>query len=143
MAAAIFPNERLFLDSSFMIAALIATDQRHERARSLFEEMDEAEATVVTTQPVLLEIANFLSRLRYRTAAQQYFSSLRNDPKLGLVTLSEPLWQSGLDLYTSRHDKEWSLTDCISFVVMNDLQIQRALTSDHHFEQAGFVALMR
>jgi predicted nucleic acid-binding protein len=48
-----------------------------------------------------------------------------------------------LDLYASRFDKAWSLTDCISFVVMEQQGIREALTGDHHFEQAGFVALLK
>ena len=50
--------------------------------------------------------------------------------------------QSGLNLYEQRLDKDWGLTDCISFVVMQREQIQEAFTSDKHFEQAGFIRLL-
>jgi hypothetical protein len=50
--------------------------------------------------------------------------------------------QRGLDLFAGRSDKNWSLTDCISFVVMQDEGLTEALTGDSHFEQAGFKALL-
>ena len=65
------------------------------------------------------------------------------EPTLQIVPPSDLLFQRGLDLYAARGDKEWSLTDCISFVVMGDHGIADALTGDHHFEQAGFTPLLR
>lgn len=56
---------------------------------------------------------------------------------------SHDLFRRGLRLYFDRPDKEWSLTDCISFVVMGDEGLSEALTGDHHFEQASFTALLR
>jgi len=60
-----------------------------------------------------------------------------------IVTLSQDLLQSGLSLYEQRSDKDWGLTDCISFIVMQREQIQEAFTSDKHFEQAGFIRLLQ
>jgi len=60
-----------------------------------------------------------------------------------VVGLDPHLYQRGINLYAQRPDKEWSLTDCISFVVMSDRGITEALTGDHHFEQAGFRALLK
>ena len=56
---------------------------------------------------------------------------------------SRRLFTRGLALYKERTDKEWSLTDCISFVIMRDLKLSAALTADRHFEQAGFMALLK
>ena len=53
------------------------------------------------------------------------------------------MFQRGLRLYEERPDKEWSLTDCLSFVVMKDENLREALTGDQHFEQAGFIALLK
>lgn len=60
-----------------------------------------------------------------------------------LVPLSDELWRRATELFGKRLDKEWSLTDCISFVVMQDEGILEALTGDHHFEQAGFSVLLK
>ena len=67
----------------------------------------------------------------------------QNDPDCALIPAAESLWNAGLALYSERPDKQWSLTDCISFVVMKEQGLTEALTADHHFEQAGFAALLR
>jgi predicted nucleic acid-binding protein len=57
--------------------------------------------------------------------------------------LDEQMWyERGLNLYGSRNDKGWSLTDCISFAVMQALHLEDALTGDHHFAQAGYNPLL-
>ena len=55
----------------------------------------------------------------------------------------QALYERGWQLYRDRPDKSWSLTDCISFVVMNDMNLRDALTGDKHFEQAGYVAILK
>jgi predicted nucleic acid-binding protein len=69
--------------------------------------------------------------------------SLLTDARVTIVPPTKQLFDQGIDLYDSRPDKEWSLTDCISFVVMQQLQLSEALTGDRHFEQAGFRALLK
>jgi uncharacterized protein len=60
-----------------------------------------------------------------------------------IIKANDALFQAGMNLYRNRPDKGWSLTDCISFVVMREHAVQEALTGDHHFEQAGFTALLK
>ncbi|MFO0968025.1 MAG: hypothetical protein U0793_20915 [Gemmataceae bacterium] len=60
-----------------------------------------------------------------------------------IVPLSEDLYAEAVTLYRARPDKEWGLTDCVSFVVMTQRRITEALTADEHFEQAGFKAILR
>jgi hypothetical protein len=68
---------------------------------------------------------------------------LEADPNVEILPLSEELYARALQLYNTRSDKEWGLVDCVSFIVMLDRGIQDALTSDKHFLQAGFRALLR
>ena len=68
---------------------------------------------------------------------------LRADPDALIVPGDDSLWERGRILFAQRPDKQWSLTDCISFVVMQDRGITEALTADHHYEQAGFVGLLK
>jgi hypothetical protein len=79
---------------------------------------------------------------RYRAVATRLLNSLANDKSVEIVPLSVDLFSRALHLYSERPDKEWGLTDCISFVVMTDRRITNALTTDAHFQQAGFQALM-
>jgi hypothetical protein len=98
---------------------------------------------LVTTQAVLLEIGNALSRQRYRRAAVVLLNALETDSKVEIVSLSEQLYTQAFQLYCQRLDKEWGLVDCISFIVMQERGITEALTADEHFQQAGFRVLLR
>ena len=69
--------------------------------------------------------------------------TLRANPRVTIVPFSDVLFDEGIELYRRRPDKGWSLTDCISFVVMTDEGLSESLTADRHFEQAGFVALLK
>jgi hypothetical protein len=127
-------------DSNFYVALLIARDANHAKAKSLAASWTGA---VVTTEYVLTEVANHLSGSAiHRARFGQLLEDLRADPKTLIVESSHGLWQRAVERYLQRPDKEWSLTDCVSFLVMEEQRLQEALTTDHHFEQAGFSALM-
>ena len=134
-------NER-FLDASYAIALASASDQRHEQAVRLAQRLEAEQARLVTTRAVVLEIGNALSRRRYRQAAVALIDSLERDIRVEVVPLSEALYQQAWTLFRQRPDKEWGLTDCASFVLMQDRGITEALTADRHFRQAGFRALL-
>ena len=71
-----------------------------------------------------------------------FLTQLRKDPSVTIVAISAKLYWQGWDLYVARADKGWSLTDCISFVVMEEKGIREALATDGDFEQAGFQLLL-
>jgi predicted nucleic acid-binding protein len=130
----------VFVDTHFLVAVTRADDGSHEAALAAAEAVKGRRR--VTTDAVLLEFANALCRTD-RTLAARSIDRWRTEPDLKCVPVDSKLFERGMDLYRERDDKEWSLTDCISFVVMKDLKIKAALTADRHFEQAGFEALMR
>jgi predicted nucleic acid-binding protein len=91
---------------------------------------------------VLLETANTLARPNWRAQAIGLIDHLQQRLDVRIVPLQELLWQRGYALYRKRLDKGWSLTDCISFLVMQEAGINDALTADEHFRQAGFHAVL-
>ncbi|MFL6198035.1 MAG: type II toxin-antitoxin system VapC family toxin [Thermoanaerobaculia bacterium] len=133
----------IFLDTAYAIALSAPADEHHERAVLLASWIKQQRARLVTTRGVLLEIGNALAKVRYRPAAIRLLQWLEADPAVEIVPLSEDLYQRALRLFSDRDDKEWSLVDCLSFVIMQDHGVQAALTTDEHFQQAGFRALMR
>jgi predicted nucleic acid-binding protein len=133
----------VFLDTSFAIALSSATDQNHVRAVKLANQLETNRTRLVTTQAILLEIGNALSKEKYRIAAIQLLESLETDPNIEVVLLTNNLYSLAFSLFKQRKDKEWGLVDCISFIVMQDRGITDALTADTHFQQAGFRALLR
>ena len=92
---------------------------------------------------MLLELADALSKPPLREEALAVSQLVETDPTFRLVPASSELLRRGRELYANRRDKEWELTDCISFVVMQDEGLTDALTADQHFEQAGFKALLK
>ena len=134
-------NEK-FLDASYAIALASASDQRHEQAIKLAQQLEAERAKLVTTRTVVLEIGNALSRLRYRQAAVALIDSLERDVRMEIVPLDEALYRRAWALFRQRPGKEWGLTDCTSFVLMQGRGITQALTADQHFRQAGFQALL-
>jgi len=96
----------------------------------------------VTTAWVLTEVANSLTRGPDRALFLDLFRDLADDRRVTIVPPNQDLFEQGIELYAQRPDKEWSLTDCISFIVMREYGLTDALTADHHFQQAGFMVLL-
>ncbi len=128
-----------FADTFYFLAILNAKDAAHRRA---VEFSASHETTLLTTAWVLTELADALADLRHRRAFRKVIDELRADPDTIIVPPTQRLFEQGVDRYNARKDKEWSLTDCISFVAMEEHDVEEALTGDHHFEQAGFRALL-
>lgn len=97
---------------------------------------------VVTTDFVMLEVADGLSNPPLRKGTVAFLNELRREPTVDIVPVSEQLLAKAWTLYQHRPDKEWGLTDCTSFIVMQEQGIAEAFTSDHHFVQAGFSILL-
>ena len=131
----------LFLDTSFAIALASRRDLHHSRAVELAEQIRESNTQLVTTIPVIIEIGNSLAKQAFREAAIQLVNALHSDPRVTIVPLDHDLYDRGFATFANRRDKEWGLTDCISFVAMEDRNLRAALTADAHFRQAGFRAL--
>ena len=125
------------------IALSTITDQNHLRAVQLADQLEANKTHLVTTQAILLEIGNALSKARYRKAAIQLLESLEADPNVEIVLLTKDLYKAAFNLFKQKKDKQWGLVDCISFIVMHNRGITDALTADVHFNQAGFRALLR
>ncbi len=132
---------RVFADTYFYLALLNPHDVVHSTARQWSS--GSSIRQVVTTDWVLLELADAMHMPYERTVAASFIADLRVAVNTRIVPASEELLERGFALYASRPDKAWSLTDCLSFVVMADERLTQALTGDHHFTQAGYEALMR
>jgi hypothetical protein len=97
---------------------------------------------VITTTWVLLELGNALRRVRDRAVFSRFMEDLAADADMTVLSADQLVFDRAVALFNERPDKEWSLTDCTSFVVMQEYGLTEALTSDHHFQQAGFTALL-
>jgi predicted nucleic acid-binding protein len=131
--------KKVFADTYYLVALLSPGDTAHQRAHSI---KLPASTRLVTTAWVLTELANSLRKPPARDGFLRALEALRTNPTSLFVGPDQLLFNAGVELFAERPDKEWSLTDCISFIVMQERGITDALTGDHHFEQAGFRALL-
>ncbi|NUM55826.1 MAG: type II toxin-antitoxin system VapC family toxin [Candidatus Hydrogenedentes bacterium] len=128
-----------FADTSYYLAALRANDAAHTLAVA----ESKSNRAIVTTEFIILELGNSLSRAEDLADFLGLLKAVRDTKRVTVVPLGSHLLERGLHLMSERPDKDWSLTDCISFTVMQDMGITDALTTDRHFEQAGFRALLK
>jgi predicted nucleic acid-binding protein len=131
----------IFVDTAYWIASIHPQDQWHQRAL-------EVEALIiddlVTTEAVLIEVLNYFggrgAALRIKSARIVAVILARDD--IEVVPQSREDFIVALDLYLARADKGYSLTDCLSMIIMRDREMTDVLTTDHHFTQEGFHILL-
>jgi uncharacterized protein len=137
------PDRRpIFLDTAYVNALVNTRDQWHDAAVQWEEKLAADKRRLVTTEFVLIEIADGLAAVRFRVQAVQVIGTLQASSLVEIIPASSQLFTAALELYRSRGDKDWGLTDCASFVVMSEHGLSEALTTDDHFRQAGFRALL-
>ncbi len=129
----------IFADTSYYVALLSPRDQNHAAAVRIGADLRQP---IVVTEFVLIELANALAGEGSRKQVSQFWNVLRHDPLVTIVPAAAELVNRGFALYERRPDKSWSLTDCISFIVMEELDLKEVLTADRHFEQAGYSILL-
>jgi len=130
----------ILLDTGYVVALFSPDDALHERAVAWSRHLNEP---LLVTEYVLWECVNTFSRPKDRPSAHALIQYVRSDPACELVHATPGLLAAGLQLHGDRPDKEWSLTDCVSFHLMWERSVTRALAHDSHFQQAGFEALLR
>ena len=133
----------IFVDTSAWLALVNKSDVFHRRAKEVRDELVKNKAKFLLTNLIIVEIANCLSRLPFRSAAIQLIESIEASKEIQVVEIDREIYDEAWKLYCGHEDKEWGLTDCASFVVMGRYGIKEAFCTDHHFEQAGFTILLK
>src|SRR5438128_1614446 len=121
----------VFADTSYYAALLNPADILHRPALTWSEDYT---GRVIVTEYVLVELGSFFARRQHRHLFLKLLEELAKDPDTVILPASRSLYRRGLGLFADRLDKDWSLTDCISFAVMTQRKLTDALTADHHFE---------
>ncbi|MCU0239182.1 MAG: type II toxin-antitoxin system VapC family toxin [Pyrinomonadaceae bacterium] len=132
----------VFTDTSGWLAIVNSADFYHEKAVKIYQELLESGCNFVLHEAILLELGNSLSSVKARKLVLNLKENIEKSERIEVVSISTELYQSGWKLFAERLDKDWGIVDCISFVVMKEFGIAKALTTDKHFEQAGFIKLL-
>jgi uncharacterized protein len=131
----------LFLDAGFVIALELEDDENHPQARGVWLTVRHERRALLSTSLVVAEVVAFFSRRRRHDLAVAASRKMLFSPGMDLVHVAKPLFMEGWAYFQQRPDKDYSLTDCVSFVLMQERRVREALSFDHHFTQAGFVQL--
>ncbi len=132
-----------FVDTVCWIALLNRQDRFHDIADKHYKNMMRSGTFFVTTTSVLDETANALCDPHFKPSVITFHRNLETSSRVEIIFIDPLLWSKGWDLFEERKDKSWSLTDCISISIMQEREINNVLTSDRHFVQAGFHALLK
>jgi predicted nucleic acid-binding protein len=133
----------VFVDSFAWIAAINKSDNYHEISLRILEELLNRQAKLVTTNYVVVETINALSKVEFRRTVIEFIDKLGKSPRVQIVKITDEIYNNAWTLYQQRMDKDWGITDCTSFEVMRMFNIERAFTSDKHFEQAGYSLMVK
>jgi predicted nucleic acid-binding protein len=137
-------EKAVFVDTVGWIALVHREDNLHQEVTNVYRDIGRVRR--ITTDAVLVESCNAFSNATMRPLALALMEKIEKAEDidvLEVIHVSEELIKEGWELFKNRMDKEWSLTDCISFIVMKNMGVSKAITSDHHFEQAGFTILIK
>src|SRR5262245_30315076 len=130
----------VLLDTNFILDLENRNDPHHERAKALDRELLREGAVLMLHWGILFEIADGYARVGRRAKGLQLLEKFERGYRVEPIT--ESLLRQALALYRPRTDKDWALTDCASFVLMQQEGIAEALTADNHFRHAGFTVLL-
>ena len=129
----------VFVDTGYLFALEIANDQHHQAATRHWQRVVPKLPRLVTTSYVFDEVVTFFNSLGYHAKAIQVGNNLLQSPSVQFIHVDTALFYEGWAYFQRHHDKAYSLTDCISFLVMQKLGIRTAFAFDQHFVQAGFM----
>ncbi len=136
------PRRTVLMDTSFVLALENKDDPHHQRARALDNQLLKEDGVLLLHWGILLELADGYARVGRRAKGLQLLAKFESEQGYRLCPITDFLMQEALNLYRTRPDKDWGLTDCLSFVLMKQEGVIEALTADVHFCQAGFAALL-
>lgn len=136
-------NKECFVDSVGWIALLNADDELHKTVDQEYKLLIKSNRKLITSTAVLNEVANSLSKPKYRKTVIEFHKRLQSSSSIEIIFVDKELWFSGWRFYENRFDKAWSLTDCISIAIMQERGLIDILTNDKHFSQAGFQILLK
>ncbi len=136
------PRRLALLDTSFILALENRDDPLHSRAKQIDRDLLREGCVLLLHTGILLEIGDGYARVQRREKGAELLERFRREAGFRVVPLTNLLLEQAVSLYRERPDKDWGLTDCVSFIVMRQSGVTDALTADAHFRQAGFRALL-
>ena len=131
------------MDSAGFLALWDASDSHHNAAKRLQKDLVRKRRRFLTSEYIVDEAAKLLLIRHSHSAAADFLNTVVRSEALRLEWIGPERFHATVELFRRHADKDWSFTDCASFIIMRELRIRDAFTTDHHFRQAGFQPLLR
>jgi len=135
--------EAIFVDRFAWIATINKSDNYHEICLGILEELLNNQAKLITTNYVVVETINALSKVEFRKTVIEFIDKLEKSPSVQIIRITDEIYNNAWTFYKQRMDKDWGITDCTSFEVMRAFNVKKAFTNDKHFEQAGYSLVVK
>jgi predicted nucleic acid-binding protein len=140
-------SNSLFVDTSGWVSLILQSELQHDMAAALYHDALQAGRPIVTTSYIISELIPLLqSRLKHAHVARPQIlslvSAIIDNPEYRILHIDAPVFMSAWKMLQQYRDKEWSLVDTISIVVMRTQRMTEALATDHHFAEAGLLPLL-
>lgn len=132
----------IFIDTSGFYALLVRGDDQHDHARHAMRKAAKKKQRFVTTDYILDEAATLLMARGCSTVIPALFASVSESKACRVVWMDVERFEKTKRLFIKNIDKNWSFTECFSFIVMRDIRLREALSKDTHFRAAGFIPLL-
>lgn len=133
----------VFVDTSAWVALKHRGDALWQTATSLNRSLLVTGARYITSNFVLDEAYTLLRMRAGHHIAVELGEEIRASRLLQIVHVEPVIEEAAWQLFKRYDDKDFSFTDCTSFVIMRDQQTREAFTNDHHFEQMGYHILLK
>ena len=136
-------TEVIFVDTFAWVAVINKSDNYHKICLKTLEFFLRKKVKFITTNYVIIETINALSKVEFRKAVIEFINKLETSPSIEIIKITDEIYNNAWILYQKRTDKDWGITDCTSFEVMRMLNIKKAFTFDRHFEQASYSLVLK
>jgi uncharacterized protein len=128
----------LFVDTGGWVGLFAEGDQYHNQATRAFRRIQGQRIRLLTSDYIFDETLTHLQKFYGHHTAMRCGRWILTTRFVEMARIDEELWEAAWEMFQAYRDKEWSFTDCTSFVLMQQHHLWQAFAFDHHFEQAGF-----
>ncbi|MBE9221760.1 type II toxin-antitoxin system VapC family toxin [Cyanobacterium stanieri LEGE 03274] len=135
----------IFVDTSGWGNLVDSSQNYHQDAVKIYRQIIQNKKKLITTNYIISELSVLLSSPLHipRVKIIEFINSLKISNHVNIIHVDEYIDSLAWDLFKNRPDKNWSLVDYSSFILMKEKRLTQALTNDHHFEQAGLIRLLK
>lgn len=135
-------NKTVFVDTSGFYALLVRSDSKHQKAADILRQASKDKRHFVTSDYILDETATLFQSRGLAHLVPHVFDSVFTSKACLVAWMDQERFLKTREFFVKHADQLWSFTDCASFIIMKEMKLSLALTTDRHFQKAGFTPVL-